>query len=84
MSGGDAGDAARSRRARDLAIVLPVCGILALMPPFVGLFARADIVVGGMPLVVVYLFGMWLALILAAMLVSRRLGGESVDKGADG
>jgi len=83
LSGGDAGSAARSRRARDLAIVLPVCGILVLMPPFVGLFARADITVAGMPLVVVYLFGMWLALILAALLVSRRLGDENLDTGAD-
>jgi len=50
----------------------------------VGLFARADIAVAGMPLVVVYLFGMWLALILAAMLLARRLGGENLDKGDDG
>ena len=62
------------RRLRDLARTLPVLGALALMPPFVALVAGAGGRFLGMPGIVVYLFGLWLALIAAAFALARALG----------
>lgn len=64
---------ARSRRVHDLARIVPVFGAVLLMPPLIGLFARPDIAPFGIPLIVVYLFGLWLALIVGALLITRRL-----------
>ncbi len=63
----------RPRRARDLALILPFIGMAALMPPLVGLFVGSTI--AGVPLILAYLFGLWLALILAALMVAWRLKG---------
>ncbi len=63
---------ADASRARDAAKLLPVLGVFLLMPPVITLFAmQADL--GGVPLIVVYLFGVWLALIAAAALLARAL-----------
>ena len=59
-------------RARDAAVVLPLLGLFLLMPPVIALFA-APLVVAGVPLIVVYLFGVWIALVLAAALLGRAL-----------
>jgi hypothetical protein len=61
----------RPRRARDLALILPFIGLVALIPPLIGLFAGGSL--SGVPLILAYLFGVWLALILAALMVARRL-----------
>jgi hypothetical protein len=59
-------------RTLDAARVLPIIGVFLLMPPVIALFAGfAD--VGGVPLVVVSLFGVRLALIVCAALLARRL-----------
>ncbi|KAB2876021.1 MAG: hypothetical protein HS106_01900 [Ideonella sp.] len=62
----------REARARDAAIVLPLLGLMLLMPPVIVLFA-VPIRVAGVPLIVVYLFGVWLALVLGAALLGRAL-----------
>lgn len=62
----------RSARARDAAVVLPLLGLFLLMPPVIGLFA-VPVDVAGVPLIVLYLFGVWLALVLAAALLGRAL-----------
>ena len=60
-------------RLRDAASLLPALGVFLLMPPVITLFVRpADVV--GVPLIVAYLFGVWLALIIAAALLAWRLG----------
>ena len=59
-------------RLRDAASVLPLLGVFLLMPPVIVLFA-APVLVGGVPLIVVYLFGVWLALIVCAALLARRI-----------
>ena len=59
-------------RVVDAARALPIVGTFLLMPPLVTLFAVLANV-GGVPLVVVYLFGVWLALIVCAALLARRL-----------
>ncbi len=71
-----------SSRAHDLAIIVPIFGVLLLMPPLVGLFARPALGVFGIPLIVVYLFGLWFALIGAALLIALRLRkADEADSG---
>ncbi len=60
-------------RLRDTAALLPVLAAFLLMPPVITLFTGARHVLG-VPLLVAYLFGVWLALIIAAALLARRLG----------
>ena len=62
----------RSARARDAAVVLPLLGLFLLMPPVIALFATGT-AMAGVPLIVVYLFGVWLALVLGAALLGRAL-----------
>lgn len=59
-------------RMHDAARLLPIAGIVLLMPPVVTLFV-ADAMIGGVPLIVVYLFCTWLALIGCAAWLARRL-----------
>lgn len=61
-------------RLRDAATLLPVLGLVLLMPPVVTLFVAAGADVAGVPLVVVYVFGTWLGLVAAAAWLARRLG----------
>jgi len=61
-----------SARARDAAAVLPLLGLFLLMPPVITLFVAA-VNVGGVPLIVVYVFGVWASLIVCAGLLARRL-----------
>jgi hypothetical protein len=56
-------------RSEEAAILLPFFGIVLLMPPIVNLFVAKEMFFG-VPPVLVYLFAVWLALILGAVLVS--------------
>ncbi|HTQ78176.1 MAG TPA: hypothetical protein VMI15_09145 [Burkholderiales bacterium] len=62
----------RAARARDAAIVLPLLGLFLLLPPVISLFA-VPLELAGVPLVVVYLFSVWLGLVLGAALLGRAL-----------
>ena len=64
-------------RVQDAAVVVPLAGLLLLMPPFMSLFA-APVSVLGIPLVVLYMFGVWAALVLLTWWLARRLAA-SVD-----
>jgi hypothetical protein len=65
--------------ARDAAMVLPFIGAILLFPPVVLIFA-APSVVAGVPLILLYLFGVWGAIIAAAYVLARRLpGGEGAQ-----
>ena len=66
-------DIPRARKRRyDGAVFLPVFAALLILPPFVGLFAQ-PVTLFGLPLIVVWLFGSWLAVIFAAWRLSRLL-----------
>lgn len=68
---------------RDAAALLPVAAAVVLLPPFILIFA-APVRIGGIPLVVAYVFGAWAAIILLAWLLARgheRIAAES-DEGA--
>jgi O-antigen/teichoic acid export membrane protein len=54
------------------AVLLPFLGLFLLMPPVVQLFAQ-ERDLGGVPLIVIYLFGVWLGLIVSAAWLSRYL-----------
>ena len=76
----------RSQRAREAARLLPLIGLFLLLPPVIALFA-APIDVGGVPLLVLYFFAVWLGLVVAAALLGRSLelpppAGEPREPGA--
>ncbi len=60
------------RRAADGVVALLALGVWLLMPPVISLFVGPERLFG-VPVLVVYLFGVWFAFILATMLLSRRL-----------
>lgn len=66
------------RRLKDIAAIAPIFGFLLLIPPVIGLFAT-EATVFGAPLVLVYLFAIWLALILIAAILSQRLSKAERD-----
>ena len=55
---------------RDLAVMLPIAAALLLMPPLIRIFATPA-TLGGIPLIVVYIFSVWAAAILIAIVVAR-------------
>lgn len=65
-------------RRRDAAFILPALCALILLPPFVNLFVR-EVLVRGIPLEVLYIFGVWFALVLGAMILARRLGVRDTE-----
>ncbi|HEX5959394.1 MAG TPA: hypothetical protein VFY92_12170 [Hyphomicrobiaceae bacterium] len=65
-----------AQAARDAAVLLPVAGAVLLLPPFILVFA-APVLIAGIPLIVVYVFGAWVAIILGAWLLARRHARES-------
>lgn len=65
-------DGFRRERLADLAILLPLLGAFALLSPLVRAFAQ-PLEVAGAPLIVVYIFGVWAALILVAALLARSI-----------
>jgi len=66
----------RVSRARDAARVLPLVGLFLLLPPVIVPFAAA-VDVAGVPLVVLYLFAVWLGLVLSAALLARALAPQA-------
>lgn len=55
------------------ASILILCvGVILLLPPITFIFDK-PIVLFGVPLVALYLFGVWFALILASCMISRHL-----------
>ncbi|MGF1502530.1 MAG: hypothetical protein ACFBSD_12000 [Paracoccaceae bacterium] len=67
----------RARRLADRAAILPVLGTLLLMPPVAQAFAVEGRLFG-VPIVILYVFVVWGALILLA----ARLAGRLRDAGA--
>ncbi|MCD6674108.1 MAG: hypothetical protein LT106_14800 [Burkholderiaceae bacterium] len=68
-----------SRRLRDVAVLLPLLGLFAWMPPIIGLFAGGGHVFG-VPAIVAWLFGIWIVLIASTLVLSRRLGTDDEDE----
>jgi len=66
-------------RVHDAARLLPILGAVLLMPPVITLFV-ANTAIGGVPLIVIYLFGTWLARIACAAWLARRLAPPESDR----
>ncbi len=60
------------QKARDAIMALTVFGAVGFLPPVLPFFDR-PVTLFGMPLIVVYVFGAWLALIGAACWLSYKL-----------
>jgi hypothetical protein len=58
------------RKARDTALAVPLVGVILLMPPVAQIFAVEGRIFG-LPVAVAYVFGVWLALIVAARRTGR-------------
>lgn len=67
--------------APSAAVALPLLGLFLLMPPVITLFAHG-VGLGGVPTIVLYVFGVWIALIVCAALLARRLGTARTDEAA--
>jgi len=63
------------------AVALPLLGLFLLMPPVITLFAKGA-GFAGVPLIVVYVFGVWVALIACAAWLARCLDSERLDEPA--
>jgi len=66
---------ARNRKLREGALLLPIFGAFLLISPLITVFTGVQTLFG-LPLIFVYIFGVWLGLVLIARAMSRRL-----DKG---
>lgn len=66
------------QRLKDIAVIAPIFGFLLLIPPVIGLFAT-EATVFGAPLVLVYLFVIWLGLIIVAAILSQQLSKAERD-----
>ncbi len=59
-------------RARDLSWFLPLVGLLLFMPPLLSLFDGGHFLFG-MPLLLIYIFAIWLVGILLTAVAARHL-----------
>lgn len=75
--------AADPQGTRDAASLLPVAATVLLLPPFIVVFA-APVLIAGIPLIVVYVFGVWAAIVLCAWLLARNLAVADVELDAEG
>ena len=71
------------RRLRDVAVVLPVVLLLTFLPPYIRIFDQNGLL-GGLPLLLVYIFGIWSIAILASALLGHRLSRSETEKANDG
>ena len=67
-----------SPRVQSAAVLLPLAGLFLLMPPFILLFATPRTVFG-IPLLVLYMFGVWAALIAVTWQLTRRLSARDAE-----
>ena len=67
---------------RDAASLLPVAAAILLLPPFIVVFA-APVLIAGIPLIVVYVFGVWAAIVLCDWLLARNLATVEIDAGTE-
>ena len=57
---------------KDASILILCLGIVLLLPPIAFIFDK-PVVLFGVPLVVLYMFGVWFALVLASCIISRHI-----------
>lgn len=70
---------ASRKRSEGFAFFLPVVGAMLVMPPIVMLF-DVDADVFGIPLIVAYMFAVWLFLVVASLVLTRGLPRAGADQ----
>ena len=70
-----------ARKLRERALLLPLIGLVMLMPPIANIF-QLDGRVLGIPFTLLYLFVVWALLIVAAARLSKRLLDQRDDVSA--
>lgn len=68
----------RHRKIRDRALILPIVGLLLLTPPLANIF-ELDAAFDGVPIVLIYVFTVWAALVAGAVLLSRGLRNAAIE-----
>ena len=63
----------------DRAFVLPIIGLLFLVPPVANIF-QLDVFLGGIPFTALYLFTVWGLLIVGAIVLSGKLRNYPQDR----
>ena len=71
-----------SKRIADTALILPVCGTVLFLPPYIQIFDQ-ELEIAGIPFLYVALFSIWVIGILLTAIVARRLSRESHVTGLD-
>lgn len=69
---------ADQRKLENIAVALPVFGIAMILPPIVGVFTSEARILG-VPVIVIYLFSMWVLFIFGTYMLSRRLRANTVS-----
>ncbi len=68
-------------RVQSAAVLVPLAALFLLMPPFVLLFTTPRMVFG-VPLIVLYIFGVWALLVAVTWQLARRLAAPPPEPGA--
>ena len=67
----------RAEKIRQVALLLPLFGLFLLLPPAVRVFALPASL-WGMPVIVIYVFSIWAALIVGTAVLTRYQGGPRI------
>lgn len=70
---------ADNRKLEHAALVVPLFGAMLIVPPVVGIFLYPTLLFGA-PLIVVYLFAVWIGLIVATALLARHMQDQTPTK----
>ena len=68
-------------RVQSAAVLVPLAALFLLMPPFVLLFTTPRMVFG-VPLIVLYIFGVWALVVAFTCKVARGRGAPPPEPGA--
>lgn len=60
------------RKFAFIALLLPVCGLLAILPPLISIRNVGGMFLG-FPSIIAYLFGVWFLLILGAFILQKNI-----------
>ncbi len=61
----------RVRKCKFAALLLPILGVLLIIPPLVSMRTTQNAVILGIPANIAYLFGAWLAMIVGAYVLQK-------------
>ena len=70
------------RKFSFVALLLPLCGLLMLLPPLVSI-RNINTSFMGFPSIIAYLFGVWFLLIIAAFILQKNIPEKQPDITAD-